>query len=368
MQQSMKRLPDFVVTGNRQRRRVKCGYCGGWQNVSIVPHMRAAHPREWGVWKRDFVHRWNLGFSAKRIMASYNRLFTWTVIEREIKGALEKNPRRIALVPKKSISNWKPRGFKIEKTTIWRFGKRGDWAIHSPEYRGNWAPQVPRNLILTCTRKGDWVLDPFVGGGTTAIECLLEGRNVIGVDINPVAIAITRRRIDQMKKLAKSTHHKLPKVEVRVRQGDARSLGFIPDASIRLVCAHPPYADMLEYTQHQTGDLSRIHDLDQYYNEIREVASELFRVLKKGGICAVLIGDIRRKGRFEPLEHRVLAQFEDVGFETRERIVKEQFHDRSTEFYLDLRKGHWLKHEYLLIFAKPGRRSPSRHALKVIDS
>jgi hypothetical protein len=50
---------------------------------------------------------------------------------------------------------------------------RGAWATHKPDYRGNFAPQVPRNVILSYSNEGDLVLDPMVGGGTTLIEARL---------------------------------------------------------------------------------------------------------------------------------------------------------------------------------------------------
>ena len=55
--------------------------------------------------------------------------------------------------------------FKPEETTIWSFKERGSWATHSGDYRGNWSPYVPRNLILRYTNPGDWVLDQFMGSG-----------------------------------------------------------------------------------------------------------------------------------------------------------------------------------------------------------
>ena len=54
-----------------------------------------------------------------------------------------------------------------------RFKDRGDWATHSGKYRGNWSPYVPRNLILRYSKPGDWILDQFMGSGTTLVEAKL---------------------------------------------------------------------------------------------------------------------------------------------------------------------------------------------------
>ena len=82
-----------------------------------------------------------------------------------------------------------PEKFTLEKSTIWSFPERGNWATHSGKYRGNWSPFVPRNIILRYSKKHDWVLDQFLGSGTTLIEAKLLGRDAIGMDINTIAIA-----------------------------------------------------------------------------------------------------------------------------------------------------------------------------------
>ena len=84
-----------------------------------------------------------------------------------------------------------PPDFTTETTTLWSFEKRGNWATHRAGYRGNWAPQIARNLILRYSNPGDTVLDQMAGGGTTLVECKLNGRRGIGVDINRDALMLT---------------------------------------------------------------------------------------------------------------------------------------------------------------------------------
>ncbi len=57
--------------------------------------------------------------------------------------------------------------FILEQTTIWSFPNRGNWATHSGNYRGNWSPYIPRNLVMRYSNEGDWILDQFLGSGTT---------------------------------------------------------------------------------------------------------------------------------------------------------------------------------------------------------
>jgi len=61
-------------------------------------------------------------------------------------------------------------------------------------YPARMSPQLARSLILGLTRPGDLVLDPFVGGGTTAIEALSNGRQILCSDLNSLACFVTRAK------------------------------------------------------------------------------------------------------------------------------------------------------------------------------
>lgn len=54
-------------------------------------------------------------------------------------------------------------------------------------YPARFSPAFVRAAILALTEPGDWVMDPFAGGGTTLVEALALGRNAIGVDISALA-------------------------------------------------------------------------------------------------------------------------------------------------------------------------------------
>ncbi|MGI9255571.1 MAG: DNA methyltransferase [Salinispira sp.] len=53
------------------------------------------------------------------------------------------------------------------------------------KYPAKFFPELPRWVIERFSRKGDLVLDPFMGSGTTNLEASLSGRNSIGVDVDP---------------------------------------------------------------------------------------------------------------------------------------------------------------------------------------
>ena len=237
-----------------------------------------------------------------------------------------------------------PEVFELETNTVWSFPDRGKWATHDAKYRGNWSPYIPRNIILRYSNEGDTVLDQFVGGGTTAVEAKLTKRNFIGIDINPNAVELSRKKCDFDFDTVTSTD---------IRLGDAREL-TLADESIDLVCTHPPYANIIQYSEDIDGDLSHL-PIKAFLMEMGKVAEESFRVLKKGKFCAVLMGDTRKKGMVQPLAFETMRVFELAGFKTKEIIIKEQHNCKATGFWKTNSIKHnflLLAHEYLFIFKK----------------
>jgi len=55
--------------------------------------------------------------------------------------------------------------------------------------------ELIERLVLAMTDEGDWVLDPFIGVGTTAIAALMHGRKVIGAEIVPEYVEIAKERM-----------------------------------------------------------------------------------------------------------------------------------------------------------------------------
>ena len=248
----------------------------------------------------------------------------------------------------KKITKWEPEEFEPEMTTVWSFPKRGDWATHDSKWRGNWSPYVPRNILLRYSNEGDLVLDQFAGGGTTLVEAKLLNRDIIGVDVNDVALDRCREKVD--------FEHEGANGKVFIHKGDARNLDFVSDVSIDLICTHPPYADIIHYSENMdiAHDLSNFGVRD-FLKEMESVAAESYRVLKKGKFCAVLMGDTRQKGHIIPMSFEVMKIFESAGFKTKEIIIKEQHNCKATGYWkTNSVKYNFLliAHEYLFIFKK----------------
>ena len=277
-----------------------------------------------------------------------------------------------------------PPDFTTETTTLWSFEKRGNWATHRAGYRGNWAPQIARNLILRYSNPGDTVLDQMAGGGTTLVECKLTGRRGIGVDINRDALMLTMDALNfdmpalPSPAVAPATADAEPP-PITLYEGDARNLDRIPDDSIDLVATHPPYANIIRYSARARSkngsppddarvapipdDLSNVRGIAQYVDQMRLAAAEAYRVLKPDHYCAILMGDTRRVRHYTPIAFRVMQAFLDVGFILKEDIIKAQWHTQTEGLWSRLSRDKnflLIMHEHLFIFRKPAPNEDTR--------
>lgn len=278
---------------------------------------------------------------------------------------------KIKIGKSKRIKEFQPRNFELETTNVWSFPERGTWATHQGNFRGNWPPQMVRNIIIRYSKQGETVLDQMCGSGTTLIECKLLGRNAIGVDINPDCIMLT---LDRLNFNYTPLDPNFPKVTIKTYVGDARNLNLIEDESIDLIATHPPYANIISYSKESKipGDLSAVHSIDEYIQGMREIAKESYRVLRPGRYCAILVGDTRIRRHHVPIAFRTMQAFLEVGFILREDIIKYQWKTKTTrekwqgltkvadECWVDIDKNkkyymdfYLLYYEHLFIFRKP---------------
>ena len=351
MRELIKASRKAIVKGHGSNREVTCPYCEKNCKRTIIPHLKNHHNAKWQIWRKDMLDMYNEGLSSMEIVRECYMLFTWGIVEKEIIKLSEETGIKIAPPLNRIVKKWESEE-NLQKSSVWKFGRRGAWAVHDGKYRGNWPPQVPYNLIKKYSRKKDLVLDPFVGGGTTVIESWLLGRRSIGVDVSPHAISRTNKRIEEM--LEKAPKQKLNiLLRPKIFQRDARALTFIKEP-VDLICTQPPYLNAIQYTEKNPDDLSHIRNEKEYCLEFKKVASQLYKILKPGRICAVQIGDTRKRGKYIPLGFLVHKELLSVGFETDNIVIKLQYADKSSGFYKNM-KDLLIAHEYIFIMKKPSR-------------
>lgn len=323
-----------------------CPICGAKYPKTLGDHVREVHD-EATLKEMIFQDKQN-GVPDVELGTRYR--ISYTYLQKLITEKLGTN---VSLIKPKKIKTWEPKDFSFEASSVWSFRSRGNWATHDGRYRGNWSPFIPRNIILRYSKPGDIVLDQFIGGGTTAVEAKLLGRRCMARDINPFAVELARANSNFA--MPAQLGAKIEPFEPEFNVGDARQLAGIDDQTIDLICTHPPYAGIVNYSGDIPEDMSKL-SVPEFLINMRTVADECFRVLKPKGKCTILIGDGRKSKRVVPIGFQTIRQFLDAGFILKDLVIKRQHNCKTTGFwYKSSLKYNFLllAHEYLPIFEKP---------------
>jgi DNA modification methylase len=193
-------------------------------------------------------------------------------------------------------------------------------------------PHVARWAVQEFTRKNDWVLDPTMGVGTTAVEALRLGRNVAGAEIE--FIDAIQGNID-----ANNPHDK----KYAIWHIDARNIYDALDrlfvkngVRFSLVVNNPPYSGDLR--QHPTGgvrahkngeerathptrfydrrydNLAFLGENDEYWRALETIYVHCINAMKRGGRFVVAVKDMMRSKKVFRL-HAAIGELLDKHLE-----------------------------------------------------
>ena len=260
------------------------------------------------------------------------------------------------------LSRWKEYD-DLLTGSLWLLGARDKTGPHAGDYWGNFVPQIPNQILRRFTKRGEVVVDLFSGMGTTLIECRHLGRHGIGVELSPTVAEQSRERIAQAENA--------DAVTTEVIVGDSTTSETIVQvraALARLGCAaadcvflHPPYHDIIRFGD-DPRDLSNAPDLQAFRDQFRLVVEHSYALLQPGRFMALVIGDKYSHSEWVPLGFECMQVCRDVGFQLKAINVKdiqgnERGKGKSENLwrYRALKQGFYVfKHEYVMVFRKPG--------------
>lgn len=195
------------------------------------------------------------------------------------------------------------------------------WKVYRPRSReqsekdhpAKFPEELVEDFVGFFTQEGDWVLDPFLGTGSTLVGCRSMGRNAVGIELTDKYAEVAKERARQQS---------LNPVQLDVVNEDCRDALPELDRKFDYCLTSPPYWNMLKESrggvesEHKkrekdgldtkysdsNRDLGNIDEYEDFLDELEQIFLEVYDVLKDNGYLTVVIQNIRTEdGEMKPL-------------------------------------------------------------------
>jgi len=212
---------------------------------------------------------------------------------------------------------------------------------------------VARKLIRLYCPVGAVVLDPFAGHNSRMELVVKECRHYVGFDISHEFMDYNRALAAELRETYS--------VRIELHEQDSRSLRPIEDASADFTITSPPYYDIEDYGD-EPQQLGKSKTYAQFLDGMASVIKENFRCLRAGSFCIYFINDFRRKGKFHSYHSDLIRIFNETGFEQSDICIVDLGGSFRAIFAEQIVQQKILpkRHEYAIIFKKPGVAQPPK--------
>jgi len=259
------------------------------------------------------------------------------------------------------------------------------WFVHRPEPRGDRKIRHPasfpeslvKDFISFFTKKGELVVDPFLGTGSTLVAALETGRSGIGFEIVKKYANISRERVkDVLIRDRVSRATETGSSWTRIITADSSKLsktwrekGF---ALADYCITSPPYWNQLRKSHmRQKGraekgldttysdnphEIGNIEDYNEFLKALKRTFDEVHKVMKPKGYLTIITNNVFSDGRMYPLAFDTVSTLSQQPFAWTPKDEKVWCQDDKTLLPLGVFNA-WVgnrHHQYCLIFRKEG--------------
>lgn len=223
-------------------------------------------------------------------------------------------------------------------------------------------------LLHIFTLPGDTVLDPFMGSGSTLLGALRLGRRGVGLEINAQYIEMLQKRLQDLQHNPGENDftNGFGAGELGIICDDARNLQrHTEPQSLDLCLTSPPYWNILKAKRtadhkplrnygEAEADLGSMEEYTFFLDALQKVFSGVYRALKMGKYCIVVVMDIRKKNIYYPLHLDLVRLLVDLGFVLDDIIIwdrRDEYNNLRPLGYPHVFRVNKI-HEYILIMQK----------------
>ena len=198
------------------------------------------------------------------------------------------------------------------------------WFVHNPPPRkkgvlvhpAKFPETMVQEFIEFFTKKGETVLDPMAGTGSTLIAALRAGRNSYGIELNPKYAKIAEKLLGEERAALGDSSSNL---QSQIIYGDATLASDYQFPTIDYVLTSPPYWDMLHARGAQTqkkrrasaeldvhysddpNDMGNISDYDEFLEKLINIYRGLAPLLREKAYLTIIVKNVKKGGKIYPL-------------------------------------------------------------------
>ena len=210
----------------------------------------------------------------------------------------------------------------LDSKTWLKFQK--SWFIHNPPPRkkgvlvhpAKFPETMAQEFIEFFTKRGETVLDPMAGTGSTLIAALRAGRHSWGIELNAKYAEIARQLIDEERA---SLGNDAGGLTAKVITGDASHAADFQLSTFDYVLTSPPYWDMLHARGAETqkkrrtdsdldvfysddpDDLGNLHDYEAFLTRLVAIYAGLKPLLRPNAYLTIIVKNVKKGGKIYPL-------------------------------------------------------------------
>ncbi|MFX1578679.1 MAG: DNA methyltransferase [Promethearchaeota archaeon] len=192
---------------------------------------------------------------------------------------------------------------------------------------------LPTKCISLFTHRGELVLDPFVGSGTTLVAAQDLSRNAVGFDLKKEYIKFANERLSSREDET---------CQLAIQDEALKIPEYLAEETVSLCVTSPPYANLLNRKRKNKSKRGNLRE-DEHYLKVQqyskdprdlgtmsaekyaETLGQIFRgilpLLKPRGHCVINITDYWWKGKRVPIHINVVDALQKVGYELRNTII-----------------------------------------------
>ncbi|MBY0756821.1 helix-turn-helix domain-containing protein [Clostridium sardiniense] len=229
--------------------------------------------------------------------------------------------------------------------------------------------QDVQRLVLFFTKKGQKVLDPFSGTGSTIKACALSERIGVGIELSSHWCDLSKHRIEYEVGEGESSKH------VFINKDCREALENMENNSIDLVITSPPYWSILnKKIDHKTKkrveeglatnysddkkDLANIDDYQEFLEELKDVFIKSAKVLKDNKYMCIIVSDFRNQSEFVSFHSDIIQIMNKCKIDDKHELMLQgvkallQNHKSLLPYGYPFSYVENIHHQYILIFKK----------------